>query len=1297
MVVGIGKILKFNRKCTIVVGLLFAVIFFTLIMVPSQADDDDSINKVSSQIAVDAVNPENTIGAQSDTYFDKVNQLLTVWHVNRGGVLNIGLSSSQDLTPPVITDFKVEPNTSVSMNNPAIASAYVQDENPFYVVFEFIDLNNLMDTDTMLLWYHINDSGINGKYFSLPWYANAWNITNGTVDDIATTLTIADWPDNIIILGNFTQNATSEEEEALLWFNVSTGNLNNVTRDDTVLTHLTIESGISTFKVFNIKFDIPEDEEGPTYTLYTIEHENNPYLVSTHVSTGTYEVGVFAEDNNSKNCSYWIEVEVDSIWPIINSVTLNTTTPNAGDDILITVNATDNVAVTSVEANGIALTHQGGDIWEGNIVAKEDYHIIYIKAIDAAGFISWNDSVAYFANNTLIGTDVQVEIPEIGATITFTNVIKSGQTYISEFNDDPYPPAGYNVLSNYYDIVTTAEYTGDITICIDYDDSEAVDEDKIKVLHYEDMEDETEIFALMQENINVGDTVWDLNGITYPDVLYGGSSESLHFVIDGTRLEINKSNFVYSTSIYDKNDEPFIAWLAEPMFVIESAGDWYLSELLVDEDDDDEHLLRVGETMTLPKGFAITPLEIDVDGEEAWFSVTQDGEEVESHVVDDDQQFRYETDLNESGDDDNWVLTFWLESVLIGMNTNLVKINSIQLLDPEVTLIETPDDDLFTDFEIKNDNNNALIIELDASDDTIDLKRDGIVNLICDKFRFKLDENGDTGGVLKRPDVTGFWKDVTSSLNTDTNIICGVVTNLSDFVIAEPIVDTMPTAILTQPEEGAYIRGTININGTANDTNFYNYTIEWKNTTVDWTEIHNSTVPVSDGTLATWNTDNLEDGDYSIRLIVADNAYNSNITLINVTIDNTPPTVTAYVIYEKGTAANNDSIITLNVSANDNLDGSGIKSVTANVSAVNATEVIALSKTGNYWISNIVVSATDGNHSVNITVMDNASNANYTQVNVTMDNIPPGVEKVNAEPNLINLSGTVNLTASICGSGYYDIENVSAMITYPNGSNIIYQMNTTISTSILSVGSIGGGSSGGSGGYGCTDYHLDFGNTIDPGRYNVTIIANDTTGNINDTQKTSFIVAHIYNTEITTNAGNSTFINASGTNITLELFTNDNITGSINITRSIVNITDELDVPGPGIYIRINASTNFSNNNYSNLSWALIKVNYTDEDVSNNSLEESTLRLYWYNKSSGHWIRLETNSPTWVYGSDVDIDKNYVWANVSRFSDYALGGALETPPPSNGDGDGGDGGGGGSSGGGASGELYKNIACSETD
>ena len=505
-------------------------------------------------------------------------------------------------------------------------------------------------------------------------------------------------------------------------------------------------------------------------------------------SDGTYFLNITAYDNaGNMNDTVNLSVNVDNICPVINTVTLNTSTPNVGDDILVTVNVTDNMAITSVEANGIPLTHQDGDIWNGSITAQPDYHIIYIKAIDAAGFISWNDSVAYFANNTPIGTDVQVEIPEIGATITFTNVIKSGQTYISEFKDDPSPPTGYNVLSNYYDIVTTAEYTGDITICIDYDDSEAVDENYIKILHYEENENENEIFALMQENISVVDTVWDFNGTTYPDVLCEGSLENLHFVIDGTGLEIDWSNFVYSTSIYDKNGEPFIAWLDEPMFVIESGSDWYLTKMLINETHEDTYSLVVDNTMHLLEGFAITLNCIDDGGKDVWISITKDGEEVESSVVNKGEQFIYKEDLNESGVDDNWVLRFYLENV--SLDSNSIKINKTQLISSNFTIIDTPDDDTISNFTIRSINANTLQIELD-SDENISIEKGGVINLIGDKFRFKLDENGNTGGVLKRPELTGLWKDVTSSLYTDTNIICGVVTNLSDFVI----VDTTPTS-----------------------------------------------------------------------------------------------------------------------------------------------------------------------------------------------------------------------------------------------------------------------------------------------------------------------------------------------------------------------------------------------------------------------------------------------------------------------------------------------------------------------
>ncbi|KAF5423243.1 MAG: S-layer protein, partial [Candidatus Methanocomedens sp.] len=123
--------------------------------------------------------------------------------------------------------------------------------------------------------------------------------------------------------------------------------------------------------------------------------------------------------------------------------------------------------------------------------------------------------------------------------------------------------------------------------------------------------------------------IFNLTSFNHPSILYydldeGDGEEYLNFTVDSTKEEINKSTFEYMTVRYQKEDEigrNWIAWLGEPYYVVEASGDWYLSKLIVDEDEDDEHLLRVGETMNLPNGFAISPLEIDVDGEEAWFTV----------------------------------------------------------------------------------------------------------------------------------------------------------------------------------------------------------------------------------------------------------------------------------------------------------------------------------------------------------------------------------------------------------------------------------------------------------------------------------------------------------------------------------------------------------------------------------------------------------------------------------------------------------------------------------------------------
>jgi S-layer protein (TIGR01567 family) len=276
----------------------------------------------------------------------------------------------------------------------------------------------------------------------------------------------------------------------------------------------------------------------------------------------------------------------------------------------------------------------------------------------------------------------------------------------------------------------------------------------------EEVEAPYEFFAYVQTDINVNYTDFNLSSEGNPSVLYydfeeGEGDERLDFRIDGPRREINGSgdNFVYSTRIYYKDDapgEPYIAWLGEPYFVVENKSDWYLSKLLVDDKEDDTQMLQTGEALTLPKGFELNAVEIDTDGKKAWFTVTQDGKEVESLVVQEGNKFEYEADLNESGDKDNWVLRFNVETVFAGMNTNLVKINKTQLLDPKVVKVEVPDSDTIKDMEIDAlPGDDGLEITLDQTDDKISLKKDGTVSFLNDRFNFKINEDGDVGGVLK--------------------------------------------------------------------------------------------------------------------------------------------------------------------------------------------------------------------------------------------------------------------------------------------------------------------------------------------------------------------------------------------------------------------------------------------------------------------------------------------------------------------------------------------------------------------
>jgi hypothetical protein len=91
---------------------------------------------------------------------------------------------------------------------------------------------------------------------------------------------------------------------------------------------------------------------------------------------------------------------LDKEAPVINSVNLNNSNPNTGDYILVTVDATDNVGVSSVKANDVSLLNQEGNIWNGSITALAGTHFVNVSAMDGAGNITWHNSTSYMTNKS---------------------------------------------------------------------------------------------------------------------------------------------------------------------------------------------------------------------------------------------------------------------------------------------------------------------------------------------------------------------------------------------------------------------------------------------------------------------------------------------------------------------------------------------------------------------------------------------------------------------------------------------------------------------------------------------------------------------------------------------------------------------------------------------------------------------------------------------------------------------------------------------------------------------------------
>lgn len=189
-------------------------------------------------------------------------------------------------------------------------------------------------------------------------------------------------------------------------------------------------------------------------------------------------------------------------------------------------------------------------------------------SVTASGYV--NGSYATFGTfaftlqpplQTPTGTNVSVA-PSPTVQMTFGNVTSPGVTTVTQSPVGPAPPPNFKVLSPggtpvYYDISTTATFSGSVNVCVHYDDAglTAKKESQLKLYHY---------------NATTG--VWQ-------NITNAGSPDVVNNELCGTT-----SSFSIFTVMYSENQPPVIA-PAGP-FTVTEGGEVTLSVTATDADGD---------------------------------------------------------------------------------------------------------------------------------------------------------------------------------------------------------------------------------------------------------------------------------------------------------------------------------------------------------------------------------------------------------------------------------------------------------------------------------------------------------------------------------------------------------------------------------------------------------------------------------------------------------------------------------------------------------------------------------------
>ena len=236
-----------------------------------------------------------------------------------------------------------------------------------------------------------------------------------------------------------------------------------------------------------------------------------------------------------------------------------------------------------------------------------------------------------------------------------------------------------------------------------------------------------------------GDAVWNssnFGGFCYnlsDDACVGTETLTIAaYTLEGVDIDrsIDEDCLVYTTSptwreyelhknlglTVDGNSRYWIEfWMGEEYVAIDRSAD-RPAKLLVEWDGTDTRTLATGEEWNLGGGYSLVANQIDLSGDKVWFSLKNNGTELDGHIIDTGNSnlqkrvYTYTEDV--AGETDIPIFSCYVPAVFRGARSNIVQVKYVLLLDTNVTGIHTGDG--YGAMEVKTASSSGVTLKNDV-------------------------------------------------------------------------------------------------------------------------------------------------------------------------------------------------------------------------------------------------------------------------------------------------------------------------------------------------------------------------------------------------------------------------------------------------------------------------------------------------------------------------------------------------------------------------------------------------------